>query len=131
MKNISTNNWILIGAVAVAVLFGGWWLMNRDTTTQSENENENGEEVVDTTSTPIDLSSVPSTTSDNESVSVMNQPAGETVTVSSVKFTESGWVAIRDDRGWTLGASRFEAGTHSNVTVHLLRGTTAAPSRFL
>ncbi len=122
MKKLSTNNWILIGVVAVAVILGGWWIMSRDASSTNENEEE---ETVDTSSVPIDLSSTPSTTSDDESVSVVDQPAGETVTVSSANFTESGWIAIRDDRGWILGAGRFATGAHSNVSVELLRGTTA------
>lgn len=123
MNKLSRNNWILIGIVAVALIGGGWWLMGSDVDTENENDDE--EESAETNSSPIDVSPGSSTISNDESVSVSDQPARETVAVSSAKFTESGWIAIRDDRGWTLGATRFVAGTHSNVAVQLLRGTTA------
>lgn len=108
---------------AALIAFGGWWLINRGADASPADENEN--ESVDTSSAPIDLSSVVSTTSDSESVSVLDQPASATVAISSVKFTAPGWITIRDDRGWTLGAGRFEAGAHADVEVQLLRATTA------
>jgi len=39
-----------------------------------------------------------------------------------------GWIAVRDSNGRTLGAGRFEAGTHSNVEVPLLRTTLTGQS---
>ena len=126
MDKISTNNWIVIGVVAAVVILGGWWVM----TSQSSSTSNGGEEMTEdktpgTGSVPIDASSGPSTTSDSESVSVSNQAAGTSIMLSSVTFSETGWVAVRDDRGWTLGAKRFDAGTQSNIAVTLLRATEA------
>ena len=126
MDKISTNNWIVIGVVAAVVILGGWWVMTSAPSTSSENEGDaSGEEMTDDNSVPVDVSSGPSTTSDSESVSVSNQAAGTSVVLSSVTFSETGWVAVRDDRGWTLGAKRFDAGTQSNIAVTLLRATEA------
>ena len=91
----------------------------------STEDGDGAEEMSDENSAPIDVAAGPSTTSDGESVSVSNQLAGETVSLSSVTFSETGWVAVRDDRGWTLGAKRFEAGTHGDAVITLLRGTEA------
>ncbi len=129
MKNFSTNTWIIIGVAVVVLVGGAWWLMARDTAENENNDAEtNTEEEIedsDAASAPIDTTTVNTTVSNDASISVADQSAGTTVSVSSVTFAEIGWIAIRDDRGWTLGASRFPAGTHSNVKVELLRGTTA------
>ena len=125
MDNISTNNWIVIGVVAAVVILGGWWVMSQPASTSNGGEEVTENETPGTGAVPIDTSSVPRTTSDGESVSVANQAAGSSVMLSSVTFSETGWVAVRDDRGWTLGAKRFEAGTHSNVAITLLRATEA------
>ena len=120
MDTLSTNNWIVIGVGAAVLIFGAWWFMTNSSATTAGKESTEK----DTDSkVSIDLSSVISTTSDTESVSVSDQPAGNIVAVSSVTFTQSGWIAVRDDRGWTLGAGRFEAGTHTNAAVSLLRAT--------
>ena len=124
MDKLTSNNKILIGAGIVVLIIGGLWLMTRQAAAPSVGD-ANANKASDTKSNTVDLGSVVSTTSDDESVSVSNQPAGETVAVSSVKFTETGWVAVRDDRGWTLGAKRFDAGTYANVSLTLLRATTA------
>jgi len=124
MDKISTNNWILIGVGAAIILLIGWWAMTSAPATSTESA-DTGEEMSDENSAPIDVAAGPSTTSDGESVSVSNQLAGETVSLSSVTFSETGWVAVRDDRGWTLGAKRFEAGTHGDAVITLLRGTEA------
>ncbi len=68
-----------------------------------------------------------------ESVSVENQPAGITVSISSVTLAASGWVAIHENEdgqpGNILGAQRFDAGTHAS-TVDLLRATVPGGSYF-
>ena len=58
----------------------------------------------------------------SDSVSVFDQPAGMTVAVQNVSISKPGWVAIKDG-GWYLGAAKLSPGTHSNITVDLLRGT--------
>ena len=116
------NNKVLIGGVIVVLVVGGLWFMTREATPPIDTTDTGAE---DSDTAPIDLTTVVSTTSDGESVSVSDQPAGDAIVVSNVTFTQSGWVTVRDDRGWTLGAGRFEPGTHTNVSVKLLRGTVA------
>ena len=58
-------------------------------------------------------------------MTVADQPAGSVVKIASLTLSQLGWVAIRDSKGWVLGAGRFEAGTSSNVEVVLLRNTVA------
>lgn len=125
MDKISTNNWIIIAIVAALLILGGWWAFTQSPSPSSPEDAEAAGGNADGDSVPIDVSAGPSTTSDGEAVSVSDQQAGETVMLDSVTFSETGWVAIRDDRGWTLGAKRFEPGTYSDVAMTLLRATEA------
>jgi hypothetical protein len=59
------------------------------------------------------------------SVSVVDQPAGMSVTVKSAMLSQEAWVAIRDSSGATLGAALFPAGAHTDVSVPLLSPTQA------
>ncbi len=68
---------------------------------------------------------VTGTVAEGDSVSVVDQPAGMDVAIRSVTLTQAGWVAVRDSKGTTLGAALFPAGTHSNVSVPLLKPTVA------
>lgn len=47
------------------------------------------------------------------------------VVVASVTLNQSSWIAIRDESGSILGAGLFPAGTQTDVSVPLLRGTEA------
>lgn len=127
MEKLLSDNRLLIGGAAALVIIGALWFMTREATAPSmetSDTNMNTGETPDKTS-DLNPGVAPSTTSDNEYIAVKDQLAGSTVTVDSVTFTQTGWVAIRDDRGWTLGAARFEAGTHDAVEVPLLRATEA------
>jgi hypothetical protein len=59
-----------------------------------------------------------------ETITVNDQAAGMNVVVTNVTLIKPSWVAIRDTRGWILGAAWFAAGAE-NVSVPLLRGTVA------
>jgi len=125
-NKMSTNNLILIGVVIVVFVAGGWWLLTRDFTSPTgETSGDTAKDEGNRGASAEDISAPSTTTSDGESVSVANQPAGSMVAVSSVTFTETGWIAVRDSGGWTLGAGRFDAGTYENVAVKLLRATEA------
>ena len=120
----NTSNIIFIGIAVVVLVAGGWWLLTRDLAV----DGTSGDAVEETNTEAIDISAEtitpPSTTtSDGEAISVASQSAGASVTISSVTLTEMGWVAVRDDRGWTLGAARLDARTHENIAVELLRAT--------
>lgn len=73
------------------------------------------------------------------SLSVPNQEAGSTVTVSRVVLPERSWVAVHEGAGAgdnpditrVLGARRLPAGEHSDVTFGLQRATEANMSYWM
>lgn len=71
-----------------------------------------------------DKSDAMETVETQSAVSVSNQTAGATVTLSGLSLSDAAWVAVRDDNG-ILGAQKVAAGAHSNVEVTLLRPTEA------
>ena len=123
---MNTNNKVIIGGLVVLVLlFAGWWLTTKPV----------GEGVVATSTTAISSTSTsaagklnPSMVGTEEAVTVRDQAAGDSVAVASVTLMQQGWVAIRDDSGRVLGAALFGAGTWSDVSVPLLRATSASSS---
>ncbi|KKW19514.1 MAG: hypothetical protein UY61_C0055G0003 [Candidatus Adlerbacteria bacterium GW2011_GWC1_50_9] len=121
----STSNLIFIGIVVVVLVAGGWWLLTRDSAVDDATGGNVAEDTnMDAADVSTETIAPPSTTtSDGETISVASQSAGNSVTISSVTLTEMGWIAVRDDRGWTLGAARLDAGTHENIVVELLRAT--------
>lgn len=68
------------------------------------------------------------------SVSVSDQSAGNSVSLSNIVLAHDGWVAIHDDvngvPGRILGAKLFPAGTTATGSVALLRNTVAGTSYF-
>lgn len=65
--------------------------------------------------------------SGKNTVDVEDQPAGNSVKISSIVLNEMGWVVIHEDAsgkpGNVLGAALVFAGEHSLVPVELLRNT--------
>jgi hypothetical protein len=135
---------IIIAILVVIILVGGWimwhkgasWSMGSTaTSTTATSSDDNTSVPSDNTSTDTDTSgstTSPAQSADTntavattEAVSVADQPAGMSVTVSSVSLNQLGWIAIRDSSGRTLGAGLFPAGTQTNVEVPLLRATEA------
>ena len=61
-----------------------------------------------------------------ETISVLDQKAGNAVAVAAVALSHPGWVAVREEKngegGNILGAAWFDEGTQGG-TVPLLRGT--------
>ena len=124
MDTKSNNTRVIIGAVVVVVVLLAAWLLfarpagNGDTTTNTA-----------TSSSSTSTGNLnPSMVSTGEAVTVRDQAAGASVAVASVTLNQMGWVAVRDENGRVLGAARFEAGTMSDVSVPLLRATTASSS---
>ncbi len=113
VKNFSTNSFV--AGVMFGVLLTGAWLYGG-------------------TSSFVPMSpSAPSATSTailsqkSGSISVLDQPAGDTVTVESVTVPPPGvWVAVREisagDLGNVLGAARVN-GPRSDISIPLLRAT--------
>ncbi|HWP60984.1 MAG TPA: hypothetical protein VN495_00050 [Candidatus Paceibacterota bacterium] len=122
---------IIIVVLVLIIVGGGWYLTKHpqstvDQASTSTTTSDTGSTAASSSNTSTSGSTSGNTTSANgEAVSVSNQKAGMSVLVSSVTLGESGWVAVRDASGRTLGAALFQAGTHTGVKVDLLRATTA------
>lgn len=62
-------------------------------------------------------------------IEVSDQPAGKSVFVKKSKLSALGWIAVHEningELGNVLGARAFTTGDHFDLTVPLLRGTTA------
>jgi hypothetical protein len=125
------NTKVIIGVVVlVVVLIIGWVVVTSGHGSAGGNPNATSTSST-SSSTAVSgagsaaTSSTASDTSMPEggSLEVQNQPAGSSVVIALVTLSQTGWVAIRDSNGSVLGAGRFGAGTHTDVTVSLLRDT--------
>ena len=124
MDTKSNNTGAIIGAaVIVVVLLAAWLLFARPAGNGSIETN------TATSSSATSTGNInPSMVGTGEAVTVRDQAAGASVAVASVTLNQMGWVAVRDEDGRVLGAARFDAGTMSDVSVPLLRATTANSS---
>ena len=120
----------VIGVLAIIIIFLVWWIASHpgaaargimatstDMTDTSAMTDESSTSPAPVVSTTVQAS--------GETVVVAGQAAGMSINVSSVTLSQPGWVAVRDTSGRTLGAAWFDAGTHSSVSVPLLRATAA------
>ena len=129
MDTQNYTNWIIGSGALVIILLGGWGVFARDvpadTGTNATSTDQNGG-TTGGTSTTTDTGSTgttaPTTGASGETLTVGDQPAGDSVRIESVTLTKTGWVAVRDSMR-IYGAARLEAGTHENVSVPLLRNT--------
>src|SRR3989344_3886389 len=129
MDTNNSMNWMIVGAVVVVLILGGWWLMGRGGDADVGNGSETGETGMGTmpTGSTVNVGTQPVMTgAQGESISVSDQSAGTTVTISSMNLTRETWIAVRDEKS-ILGAGRFAPGAKSG-TVELLRGTEAGKS---
>ncbi len=102
-----------VAGVMLGALLTGAWFFNKDTSLLPLS--------------PSFATSTATSAPQSGTVSVSNQPAGDTVVVESVTVPPPGvWVAVREvqgnDLGNVLGAARA-AGPRSNFSVPLLRAT--------
>jgi cytoskeletal protein RodZ len=129
MEKISTGQWVALTIAVVVIILGAWWLFaHRGAKTVGGVNATSTHATSSTTGSTANGGTKPATssvTASGEAVSLKDQAAGSSVAVSSVTLSQAGWVAIKDNRGWILGAAWFPAGTHSNVKISLLRATTA------
>lgn len=121
------NNYLpwIIGGIAlliVVILFGVWIFTTRGAVKPGLNATSTA------ATTTVDAGARASTSANGEMIAVADQAAGETVVLSSADLKKAGWIAIRDSRGWTLGAAWLPAGSQKNVSVSLLRRTSAGES---
>lgn len=113
------NQTLISAGVVILLLIGGWWLYNSNGPAMPTPQGNEKEDVAAETPAPQG----PVAPAEGESVTVADQPAGMAVVVSTVNLSQMGWIAVKDDHGWILGAGRFDAGTSKDVSVPLLRGT--------
>ncbi len=142
MNNL-TNNQKMIVTFLLGLLIGGgsawlWLSPSGDTTEGLESEKMTGDTLEITGSEARKEGNTPALESVGASnggivvagagsVRVADQAAGNSVAVAEAELPQEGWVAIHDDAGGApgniLGAKRENAGSFSNITVELLRGT--------
>ncbi len=122
--NDTTNR--VIALIMLSLLFiGGWWLIARNTV-RSNIVTNHEVTVARTEASPseeIHTDTTPSETSKGESITVVDQRAGSSVQVASVSLSHDRWIAVRDSRGFVLGALRLKAGISNDAVVDLLRAT--------
>lgn len=141
----TTTNWIIAGIVALVVIIGGGWLIARErsgamagdvatdtassTTTGAEAETASAAEATESVTTMPIAKPAPSpmnatASASGENVTVVDQPAGNTVTIAEANIKKPSWIAVRDTRGWYPGA-KLIAASDKNITIPLLRNTEA------
>ena len=133
MEDNSNANWIITGVGALIILVGGWWIVTHNSSLMQSGTASSTGSMASSSSMSSDESTGSSsstmtnetTMATGEALSVADQSVGETVAVKSITLSKPGWVAIRDERGWTLGAAWFETGTYTDASVSLLRATEA------
>lgn len=122
---------VLIGVIVALVIglllgygwgrqMGGAGDMKMDTTQAATSTQPAGASLIGSPQTKVT-----GTVAEGNSLTVVDQAAGMNVAVRSVTLTEKGWIAIRDESGSTIGAALVAAGTHSDVSVPLLKPTKA------
>ena len=133
-NNNIVRNWLTGIGVALVVIVGITFALHRketlapllagdEATTTSSTSTMN----TPSSTTGFPSSTIPSTqttASMGETVYAADQKAGDSVSIDSMSLTRKSWIAIKDTKGYILGAGLFPAGATSGV-VPLLRATTA------
>ena len=110
MTKKDRTNLIIIAAVLIIIIALGWLVVARNrvpSTVLGNSDTETG---------------AATQNAGSDTLSVKDQSAGSSVEVASMKLTAESWVAIKDEKGWILGAARFAPAAVSG-TVPLLRAT--------
>ena len=133
----SPSNRIVAGIILALIFIGGWWLIatNASNGGKASVETQN-DQLTGSSSEQVQPGSVlgplseetPTIAASSESIDVADQGAGMSVKVKEASLVQTGWIAVRDGNGRTLGAGRFEPGVHTNVEVPLLRATESGQS---
>lgn len=130
--NAAMRNKIIIGVGIVVIIILGVWMFAGNGDEQEAVPNISEEEVIEENRDMPEVSAggrgvlAPTTEARGESVSVSDQPAGETVLVDAISITSPSWVVVREE-GWILGARRVDE-SGSEISVPLLRATEAGGS---
>jgi len=121
---------VIIGVLVLIILIGAWFvfaggrygvfgLAGKTATTTPASGTEASENYPSSSGAAVQNAPA------GDSVVVADQTAAAKMAVGSLTLGQPGWVAVRDANGRILGAGWFPAGTHSNVSVPLLRATVA------
>ena len=131
---------VIIGVLVLVILVGGAVMVSGQRSSSTSDVNKDSAdtsadvfETDDASSATDDTSGSDTsaannnagTAADGDSVSAADQGAVKVAVASSVNLSKLGWVAVRGENGWILGAERLAAGTHESVTVTLLRSMEA------
>jgi len=127
-KYYSRNNLISAFLIGILAGFGVYSMWDNSSAVRGivGQEKDTGGAAME--ETPLDENSVAMELehSGENTISVVDQPAGLKVIIESATLAEQGWVVIHEDRdgapGNILGAQRFEPGTSAGE-VELLRNT--------
>lgn len=130
----NTKNWIITGAVAVVLVGLVWWgvaqkrtaspvVNGTATTTEEVSEKDQGSGTQSQSESKADtVSEAMTAVAAGETVTTFDQAAGDSVLVSQATLKSPSWIAIKDTKGWILGAGWF-ASSGENLQVSLLRAT--------
>ncbi|MBX4210423.1 hypothetical protein KW783_00425 [Candidatus Parcubacteria bacterium] len=123
---------VFIIGLIIGFAVGAYWHKWRTDSRLANQANNNGSELgtstnTGTTSTGI-TGGLGGLTFGTDPITVEDQDAGNTVTISNANFDKVSWIAIRDDQngsylGNILGAQRVASGNHDNIKITLLRAT--------
>jgi hypothetical protein len=144
-KNIETGTskiqsavvWALIIGLLAGFFVGRVWKEKYGN--DIDEKNEKIENVLSEETNDVSLANTKkeavSSGSGTSRISVENQGAGATTSVSKVVFGAPGWVVVRENNGGEmgniLGALWLPVGNHENAVVELLRGTVSGKSYFV
>ena len=123
--DIDKNTWWIIGGIggAVLLLLVLWLLTSSQPSKSVEtNTDTNSQFPAYNNADATESASAEQTVASGETISVNDQTAGMSVVVGAVTLTKPSWVAIRDTKGWVLGAAWLSASATA-VSVPLLRAT--------
>lgn len=126
-----------IGIVSGALLLGAWFSFqgtvetpNTEETVQSVSGTKTAPASEEGSEVPVTNESEQSFTDGAQTLTIQDQPAGSTVTITNASLAQNGWIVVHEEIldgiiGNALGATRKDAGVYANVTVELLRPTEA------
>jgi hypothetical protein len=132
-NNNIVRNWLIGIGVALFVIVGITFAMHRKETLaplmaiDQATTTSSATSTVGPTSTGISSGTAApavTTPSMGETVTVLDQKAGRSVAIDSMSLTRKSWIAIKDTKGYILGAGLFPASATSG-SVPLLRATAA------
>lgn len=127
--NVSKETmWWIIGVViALVVIIAAWWLFTGKPAAKDAMKPA-GTTTAQTTDGATVATGASVASNAGESISVKDQPAGDTVRVAQAQLSRVSWIAVRDDMR-IFGAKRVDAEnggqTFNDIDVPLLKDTEA------